>query len=431
MRPSLPIRVPEVLLPGRAVDPTRWAVIACDQFTAQPDYWAEVEQVVGDAPSTLRMVLPEVHLGAPDMAARIASCHAHMADYLARGLLEPRRSIVLVERETSGGVQRGLVVELDLEAYDFTASGRTPVRATEGTVVDRVPPRLAVRRGAPLEVPHILVLYDDPDHTVLAALGQTAALPVAYDAPLMLGSGHLTGRFVPEPAQTAVLAALSDLGEPDAYRARHGLDAADPLLFAMGDGNHSLATAKVAWDELAASGAGPDHPARWALVELVNLHDEALSFEPIHRVVFAADGLTEALGSALDPVCTPASDLDDLLAAVTDAAGRGFGVITSDGYALWEPRRPTHELAVGTLQAFLDDWLTDHPAAEVDYLHGEDITDELGRRPGNVSFVLPGIEKGSFFRSIALDGPLPRKTFSMGHARDKRFYMECRRITAD
>lgn len=429
MPASLPIRVPEVLLPGRSVDPSRWAVIACDQFTAQPDYWAEVERVVGEAPSTLRMVLPEVYLGSPDVAARIASCHAHMADYLERGLLEAHRSIVSVERETSGGVQRGLVVELDLETYDFTASGRTPVRATEGTVVDRVPPRLAVRRGAPLEVPHILVLYDDPDGSVLAALGDPADLPLAYEASLMLGSGHVTGRFVPTPAQEGVLDALARLGQPDAYRARYGLDADEVLLFAMGDGNHSLATAKVAWDELVAAGAGPDHPARWALVELVNLHDPALSFEPIHRVVFAAGGLTDALTAALDPTHTPMADLDALLTAVQDGDGSGFGVITADGYTLVEPRRPTHQLAVGTLQSFLDAWLADHPDAEIDYLHGEDITDELGRRLGNVSFVLPGIAKGSFFRSIAVDGPLPRKTFSMGHARDKRFYLECRRIT--
>ncbi len=424
------VRIPRVLLPIDSVDATRWAVIACDQFTSQPDYWDAVERLVGDAPSTLRMVLPELHLTAPDVADRITGCQAAMRRYLAEGLLAEHEAMVYVEREVTGGVQRGLVVELDLEAYDFSTTSTSLVRATEGTVLDRLPPRMAVRRGAPLELPHILVLYDDPAHRVLAdVVAGRDGFEVAYDVDLMAGSGHLTGRFVPDAVASGVLAELAALVEPDAYRARYGLDADQPLLFAMGDGNHSLATAKSTWQELKDAGAAPDHPARYALVELVNLHDASLAFEPIHRVVFGADGLVADLVAAVAGRVTPQPDLASLVAAVEAAGPQRFGVVSADGYALVEVPEPSHQLAVGTLQDQLDRWLGDHPAAGIDYVHGDDVTDELGRRPGNVGFLLPGIGKEAFFRSIAVDGPLPRKTFSMGHARDKRFYMECRAIT--
>ena len=427
---QLCVRVPRILLPAAAVDHTRWAVIACDQFTSQPEYWDEVERLVGDAPSTLRMVLPELHLNSPDVDERITRCQSSMRDYLAAGLLEPHQSLVYVEREVSGGLQRGLMVELDLEAYDFTGDLPTLVRATEGTVLDRLPPRMAVRRGAALELPHIMVLYDDPGQSVLAnVLAARAGLPVAYDVELMAGSGHLTGRLVTDPAlQEATLSALGALVEPDAYRARYGLDADHPLLFAMGDGNHSLATAKAVWEELKAAGAASDHPGRYALVELVNLHDASLSFEPIHRVVFGAEGVVEAVVEGVHARLTPVADMAALVAAVEEPGSQRFGIVTAGGHVLAEVPEPTHQLAVGTLQEHLDRWLQDHPEADVDYVHGEDVTDALASQPGNAGFVLPGIGKDAFFRSVAVDGPMPRKTFSMGHARDKRFYLECRAI---
>lgn len=424
------VRVPRVLLPRPDVDAARWAVVACDQYTSQPDYWAAVEAVVGDAPSTLRMVLPEIFLGAPDVADRISACQATMRAYRAEGLLEPHDAFVYVERGVSHGVQKGLVVELDLEAYDFSADSTSLVRATEGTVLDRLPPRMAVRRGAELELPHILVLYDDPEGTVLApVLAARDSLPVAYDVDLMQDSGHLTGRLVEDAdLHAAIVAALGALVEPAAYAARYGLPADRPLLFAMGDGNHSLATAKAIWEELKAGGAASDHPARHALVELVNLHDDSLVFEPIHRVVFGADDLVEDLVAAVGATLLPVADKDSLVDAVAAAGPQRFGVITADGYAVAEVAHPRHELAVGTLQEALDRWLEAHPDAEVDYVHGDDVTDELARAAGNAGFLLPGIGKDAFFRSIAVDGALPRKTFSMGHAHDKRFYMECRAI---
>ncbi|MFP5415551.1 MAG: DUF1015 domain-containing protein [Actinomycetes bacterium] len=425
------VHVPRVLLPTAEVDASRWAVIACDQFTSQPDYWDEVEHTVGDAPSTLRMVLPELHLNAPDVAERIAGCQHAMREYLSAGLLEPHDAFVYVERGVTHGVQRGLVVALDLEAYDFSAASTSLVRSTEGTVLDRLPPRMAVRREAALELPHILVLYDDPDHTVLAdVLTRRDDLPVAYDVELMAGSGRLTGRFVADPAlQASVLDSLAALIEPDAYRARYGLDADAPILFAMGDGNHSLATAKGIWDELRAAGARPDHPARHALVELVNLHEASVRFEPIHRVVFGAGSLASDLPAALGAEVTPMTGLAEVLDAIaTPSASQRFGLVSSESYALVEVPEPSHQLVVGTVQDHLDAWIALHPHASLDYLHGEDATDAIARRPGNLGVLLPGLSKDAFFRSIAVDGPLPRKTFSMGHARDKRFYMECRAI---
>lgn len=434
MSQSVGVTVPTILLPTASVDPSRWAVIACDQFTSEPEYWEAVERTVGDAPSTFRIILPELYLTAPDVDERIARAQATMRDYLARGILEPQRGFVYVERTVGSGVQRGLVVALDLESYDYTAGSQALVRATEGTVLDRLPPRMKVRRGADLESPHILVLYDDPDGLVLAAVQERLAdLAVVYDFDTMLGSGHLTGRLVADAdLQASIRTALAGLISPEEYARRYGLAADNPLLFAMGDGNHSLATAKAIWDELKAAGAGPDHPARYALVELVNLHDDSLIFEPIHRVVFDSTTLVDDLRAHFaDAVVTPASDIAELAAQVrADVAPRQrFGLVAPEGYSLVELPAPAHQLAVGSLQDFLDAWLAAHPGAEIDYVHGEEPVDRLARRAGNCGFVLPAIGKDTFFRSIAVDGSFPRKTFSMGHALDKRFYLECRRIS--
>ncbi len=424
------VRVPRVLLPRPGIDVARWAVIACDQFTAEPDYWAEVERTVGDAPSTLRMILPELHLHAPDVDARIAACQDAMRRYVAEGLLVEHAAPVYVERRMSRGVQRGLLVEIDLDAYDYSPTGTTPIRSTEGTVVDRLPPRVAVRRDADLEVPHVLVLYDDPDGTVLAAVdaARDSFVP-AYDAELMGGSGHVTGSLIPDAdAQRSILDALDALVAPEAYAARYGLDADAPLHLAIGDGNHSLAAAATIWSELKASGADPDHPARHALVELVNLHDPSLGFEPIHRLVTDAPGLADALIDAVQGAVTPVGDGAAAQEAIAAAPGQAFGLVTADGVRVVEARTASHRLAVGTVQAFLDRWLAAHPGAEVDYVHDGQVVERLGRREDAVGVLLPAIAKHDFFASVAVDGPFPRKTFSMGHARDKRFYLECRRI---
>jgi len=282
-------------------------------------------------------------------------------------------------------------------------------------VIDRLPPRMALRRGARLEVPHILVLYDDPHHTVLAeVLARRDELAIAYDVELMLGSGRLTGRLLSDvELQDSVLSALAALVEPVASSARYELPADQLISFATGDGNHSLAAAKGIWEELRQAGAPADHPARWALVELVNLHDPSLSFEPIHRVLFDGDTVVDDLLLALGATTRPVDSVEDVLAAVASGDGvQRFGIVEASGLSVAEVPDPTHQLAVGTLQTFLDVWLAENPEVEIDYVHGEDVTVDLGRRPGNVGFLLPGIGKDAFFRSIAVDGPLPRKTFS-------------------
>ncbi len=292
---SIALGIPEVLLPREGVDPTKWAVIACDQYTSEPEYWAKTAAVVGDAPSTLNLIYPEVFLHEPeaDKAARIARIRETMARYLAQGLFRTEEGIVYVERKTGGHIRRGLVVALDLEAYDYRKGASTLIRATEGTILDRIPPRVRIRDGAPLETPHIMVLIDDPADTVIGPLAAAKdRMPRLYDFELMLGSGRLAGYRIADPAVEAGIArSLSALADPRAFASRYGLPAGTPvLLYAMGDGNHSLATAKTIWETTKEKAADKTavmaSPLRYAMVELVNLHDPALVFEPIHRVVF-------------------------------------------------------------------------------------------------------------------------------------------------
>ncbi|NLW72395.1 MAG: DUF1015 domain-containing protein [Chloroflexi bacterium] len=429
------VAVPDLLLPKPDTDLKKWAVIACDQFTSQPEYWERVAEFVGNAPSTFHMILPEVWLESEDVQDRIDSIQKYMRQYLDQHIFETHPGFMLVERSVGDHTQTGLVVALDLETYDYNKGSTTLIRATEGTILDRLPPRMKVRRGAPIELPHILVLYDDPNWTVLKeTLNQKESLQVKYDLDLMEGSGHITGRLVNQPELIAsVMDALTDLIEPSAYAQKYSLpEGSNPLLFAMGDGNHSLATAKAIWEEIKPT-VGMNHPSRYALVELVNLHDPSLQFEAIHRALFNVPselltGLKPALGELVK--VWPAADLSALAAAVNDiqAQHQRFGVITPEGYQVYELLTPHHNLPVGNLQPYLDAFLKENPEVKIDYVHGDDVVDELGRKQGNVAFYLPAITKNSFFRSIILDGALPRKTFSMGHAKDKRFYMECRKI---
>ncbi len=429
------VHVPEVLLPAKGIDPHKWAVIACDQFTSQPEYWEEVAQTVGDAPSTFHLILPEAWLHAPDVKDRILKSQQAMQDYLNNGILEAHKGFVFVERQVGDKFQEGLVVALDLECYDYNKGSQTLIRATEGTILDRLPPRMDVRRDALLESPHILVLYDDPEGVVLSEiLARKQELPLAYDFELMAGSGHIAGRLIEDPGLiNSVVEGLASLIEPATYAQKYDLpDAHSPLLFAMGDGNHSLATAKAIWEELKPH-VSPDHPSRYALVELVNLHDPSLSFEPIHRVLFNPG---EDFETALRLFFSDKLSLHSIAGmptligevAKSTSTTQRFGMIQADSYMLAELDHPIHNLTAGSLQQFLDLYLKSHPDTKIDYVHGDDTVDELGRKAGNIGLFLPPIGKNSFFRSVIVDGALPRKTFSMNHAKDKRFYMECRRI---
>lgn len=401
------------------VDGTRWSCIACDQYTSQPTYWEDVDRFVGDAPSTLRLILPEVYL--EEAEARIPAIRATMETYL-KDLLKTRRdSLIYVERTLADGTLRqGLVGMVDLAAYDYRPGSNALIRATEKTVPERVPPRMVIRRGAPVELPHVMLLIDDRARTVIEPLTGGCS-EVAYDHDLMQGSGHIKGYWVDKAAQTRVLDALDALITPEAMQTRYGRADLSPLLFAVGDGNHSLAAAKACYeaiiDEIGAAAAA-DHPARYALAEVVNLYDDSLNFEPIYRVIFEVD---------------PARVAADFKAYAAALSGEApcqsvrlqYGGTVNEIVTI---PTPVSGLAVGTVQQFLDAYLPTVPEATVDYIHGEDVVAELSARPGAIAFLYDGMKKEELFSAVIRDGSLPRKTFSMGHAADKRFYTEVRRI---
>jgi hypothetical protein len=432
------IQVPEVLLPREGIDLGKWAVIACDQFTSEPEYWRKVEAEVGEAPSTLNLVLPEIHLNQPGKDARIERIQQTMRQYLAQGLLVPHQGMVHVERVVDGHKRQGIVLALDLERYDYSRGSSSLIRATEGTIVDRLPPRMAIREGAPLELPHILVLIDDPGRSVIEPLRRASpAGSVMYDFELMLGSGHLTGRAIGPEEEARIVKTLGRLAEPEAFVARYQLENQAPvLLYAMGDGNHSLATAKAVWEKLKPS-VPPDHPARYALVEIENVHDEGLAFHPIHRVLFdvkgeLADALSREFGADIE--VSPVGDPESMADHVDRAVGPSQVVGMVEGrrepaYKVVEFRHPNSSLAVGTLQSFLDKFMEQSGAERIDYVHGTLALLALASKPGNAGFYLPKPDKSSLFRTVVVEGALPRKTFSMGEAREKRFYMEARTIS--
>ncbi len=437
---DLGIQIPQVYLPKKGTDLTKWAVIACDQFTSQPEYWNEVEKIVGDAPSTLNITFPEVYLEKPSGAERIKNIQTTMRKYMDDGVLQPHDGLVYVERTVAGKTRKGIVLSLDLEAYDYNKGSSSLIRATEGTIVDRLPPRMKIREGAALELPHILVLIDDPNCTVIESLrAAKSKLEKLYDFELMLDSGRLAGYAVDQEFENQIVAALRGLANPETFAAKYGIDKNQPiLLFAMGDGNHSLATAKAIWEKVKPQ-VGMDHPSRYALVEIENVHDEGLEFEPIHRVLF---GLKKDLFAELEKTFglnltyKPVPSADEMVKVVdasrADADKQVIGLVgggRSREFGVIEIADPSSNLPVGTIQPFIDSFLKNGGAEKVDYVHGQDVTVKLGSQPNNAGFYLPGMDKSDLFKTVILDGALPRKTFSMGEAREKRFYMEARKIS--
>ena len=412
----------DILLPKKQ-DMTKWAVVACDQYTSQNDYWERVAQTVGDAPSTLKLILPESQLEDGHFEEHVTDINRTMDAYLDQGLFRTLpNALIYVERWLDNKkLRRGLVGVVDLECYDYNAGSSSLIRATEGTVITRLPPRVAVRRNASLELPHIMVLVDDPDKQLIEHLTyETDRMEEVYDFDLMERGGHITGYLVPEDLQADVCEILNTLARPHDFARKYDAKGKPVLLFAIGDGNHSLAAAKAAYEEKkqhTPQEQWADLPARYALVELVNLHDESLEFEPIHRVCFDVDA---------DEL------MKDFLAAYPGAHyGEGEGhtityVFDTEVGKITIPK-PTAQLPVGTLQDFLDQWMQTH-SGRIDYVHGDDVTWELGRKPGNIGFLLPAMGKDELFKTVIFDGALPRKTFSMGEAHDKRFYLEARKI---
>lgn len=397
-----------------------WAVVACDQYTSEPEYWQAVENKVGDAPSALRITLPEVYLG--DSDARIPKINATMEKYTEEVLdVYPRAMIYLERTQSDGRVRHGIIGAVDLEAYDYNKGSTSLIRATEGTVLSRIPPRVKIRRDAMLELPHVLLLIDDEDKTVIEKVGaEKNNFKVAYDFDLMCGGGHVKGFFIDEQRKANLLSALDSLASEDNVSEKYGDASLAPLLFAVGDGNHSLATAKACYEELKSkigAEAASEHPARYALAEIVNIHDEALDFEPIYRVVFNTnpdDIIVELKKYAL--------------ALNGSEAAQALEIYIGGKKEEFTFEHPVSPLTVGTLQSFLDEYSAKHPDVEVDYIHGEDSLKKLSEKENAVGFIFRGMGKGELFRSVMLDGALPRKTFSMGHADDKRFYLECRKI---
>ncbi len=419
---DLPFRPADILLPKNC-DMHLWSVVACDQYTSQPEYWEEVARLVGDNPSTLHLILPESQLESPNVDQDVAKINQTMDAYLREGLFtDCPDSMIYVERRLSNGaVRRGLIGKVDLEQYDYEAGSTSLIRATEGTVLSRIPPRVAVREEAPIELPHAMLLTDDPGRTVIEPLADaTENMEQIYDFDLMQQGGHLTGWRLGDAELSQVAAALTALANPDAFHSRYGLTDQPVLLFAVGDGNHSLATAKECYErqkKLARPEDRDSLPSRFALVELVNLHDDSLVFEPIHRLVCDVD---------------PEDLLRSLLSAYPSAyTGRGEGhvlpYVTAKGEGCITVPDPSAQLPVGTLQNFLDDYLRDN-GGKVDYIHGEDVLRRLSSQDRSIGFLLTAIKKEQLFPTVILDGVLPRKTFSMGEAHDKRFYLESRRI---
>ena len=429
------VQIPQIYLPKVGTDLNKWAVIACDQFTSQPEYWRKVEQIVADSPSTLHLTLPEVYLEAPDEPERIQKIQAGMRAVLDKHILEPREGLVYVERTVGGRTRKGLMLALDLEQYDYSKGSSSLIRATEGTIIERLPPRMKIREGAPLEFPHILVLIDDADRKVIEPLqAAKTEMEKLYDFDLMLGSGHLAGYLVSSQLETQVIAVLRNLARPEVFSEKYGVKDRPVLLFAMGDGNHSLATAKAIWEKIKVT-VGMQHPARYALVEIENVHDEALEFEPIHRVLF---GVKQPILAAMrvhygeNFHFAPVASADEMVNRVDTASGprQLIGMIGGgQPFSVIEIDKPSSNLPVGTLQAFLDGFLKSGGAEKIDYVHGAAVTTQLGSQPGNVGFYLPGMHKSDLFKTVILDGALPRKTFSMGEAHEKRFYMEGRKIS--
>ncbi len=421
------IKTPDILLPKKNIDTKAWSVVACDQYTSEPEYWETLSEEIGDKPSTLRIIYPEVYLERPDKEEIIASINKKMNEYLENNIFdEYKESFILVERTTESGTRFGLMLALDLECYDYSKDSKTLIRATEGTILSRIPPRKEIRKDAKIELPHIMVLISDKEKKIIEPLKEKRqSLEKIYDTDLNKNGGHITGYLVSSICDIeAVLNGFESL--------YNSLDKSNPLLFAMGDGNHSLATAKSCWEDIKknlSEDEKKDHPARFALVEIENIFDPGLLFEPIHRVFFNIEEKTfdNLLSSFCKSFTKEKVACPNCLTSGVNKSGQHFGLITENGYVVYTIEGAEKEIAAGTIQLVIDKML-EEKKGEVDYIHGKDVTISLGSKKGNLGIILPDVSKDRFFSDMLKDGAYPRKTFSIGHANEKRYYMEARRI---
>ena len=416
----LPLKRANILLP-KDVDMTKWSVVACDQYTSEPEYWKEVEKEVGSSPSTLNLILPELYLEDTDVEDRIKKINKTMEEYLDESMFnEYKDTMIYLERtQKDGKVREGLMAMVDLEDYSYEKGSQTLIRATEKTVIERIPPRLKVRENASLELPHIMILIDDEKKNIIESLkDKVTSEDVVYDFDLMENGGHIKGYKLSDEVINGIESGLESLMDKDYFEKKYNVKNKGVLLFAMGDGNHSLATAKANYENLKKTMSEDEYlnnPARYALVEVVNLHSPALEFEPIHRVIFNTDvnNLVEELHKYYD--------------INEDGDGEYFELVTKDFDKRLYISNPKSNIAVGSIQMFLDDYLKEH-SGKLDYIHGDEITRSMGSEEGNVGILFEVMPKEKLFRTVILDGTLPRKTFSMGHSYDKRYYLEARKI---
>ena len=460
--PELGVLYPRILLPDSSkVDMKKWAVVACDQYTSEEDYWKRVEETVGDAPSTLRITFPEVYLEKGHDEEIISDIIKRMHEYEEKEFFCETKTngVVLVERTFRSGVMRkGVILALDLEKYSFKAGSQTVIRATEKTIESRIPPRLKIRRAVDVELPHIIVLIDDPEDSVLSSLAQHCAPEhEIYETELMENSGHIKGFWIDNHEALKELSEnFENLAHQENFKAKYSLSEQNlhPLVFAMGDGNHSLATAKTWWEEIkevAKNNSTFDslmacHPARYALVEIQNCQDPSLEFEPINRLLLGIVGGAEQILSDLKahfeasgegPVVI--GEGDDVYNDVASSQPGNDPHAQSVGYVVNGKRgcctivNPKKNIAVASMTDFIDGWLAKHTDVKIDYVHETTAIDRLctAHHPDNIGFVFSAMAKSDLFKSVILDGVLPRKTFSMGASHDKRFYFEGRRIKGD
>ncbi|MBQ7508468.1 MAG: DUF1015 domain-containing protein [Spirochaetales bacterium] len=424
---AMGLEAADIMIPKKEIDPSAWAVVACDQFTSEKEYWEDADRIAGKKPSTLRLIFPECYLEDGDGDRRIADINRTMKEYVDENLFDTYRECFFLVKRTCGSACRwGLMAALDLDRYSWEKDSKSLIRATEGTILSRIPPRKKIRKDAPLEIPHIMVLISDSRRSVIEPLAaETSKLKKAYDFELMKNGGHLEAWVVDsERDMEQVTSAFEVL-----YRE---LDPANPLLFAMGDGNHSFATAQSCWEDIKQTLSEEErktHPARFCLVELENIFDPGLVFEPIHRVLFNVpeDVFLEELKKTASDVSLETVGCRNCIAKkIADQGEQRFGYCTADKHVVATLKNPAANIAAGTLQKVIDALLA--KGYSVDYIHGADVTDKLGSEKGNIGLFLPAIDKGTFFDTIIKDGALPRKTFSMGEANEKRYYMEARAI---
>jgi hypothetical protein len=446
---KLGIAIPEILLPAKGIDLEKWAVVACDQYTSQLEYWSEVEKYIGCSPSTFHLILPEVYLEDDNVCGRINRINSNMQAYLKSNMLIPQKpGFIYIDRKTGGkNSRKGLLIAVDLEKYCYNKGSQTLIRATEDTVLERIPPRIKIRENAPIELPHIMLLIDDAGKSIIEPLaGKTGNFEKLYDFDLMMGGGHIEGYLIQDICTLSEIArAFEKLAHPEAFKTRYGIDTGKGvLLFAVGDGNHSLAAAKAHWENIKSvisKEEAKTHPARFALVEVVNIHSEGLVFEPIHRVLFNIDPklviseMKSFFGSYSETIHQPYDSLDAFKKRL-DSLDKIEGshvipYISKERQGFFILKNPKFNLEAGTLQNFLDWLAAKNPGTRTDYIHGKNVLASLSLKDGNIGFCMPVMDKCDFFKTIILEGALPRKTFSIGKASEKRYYLESRKIVRD